>query len=53
MTWRAINRYAIRLGPWTITKAYVKGEARYLLWQGETIVSGPYGTAEEAKGRAR
>lgn len=53
MTWRAISKYAIRNGPWTITKAYVRGEAKYMLWRDKEIVGGPYGTAEEAKRRAR
>lgn len=53
MTWQKASPYAIRNGPWTITKAYVKGEARYLLWRDKGIVGGPYKTAEEAKERAR
>ncbi|WP_198045310.1 hypothetical protein [Cupriavidus taiwanensis] len=53
MTWKPITRYAIRCGPWTITKGYVMGDAKYMLWKGETIVGGPYKTAEEAKERAK
>lgn len=53
MTWRPHGRYAIRYGPWTITKALVRGAATYLLWKGEQIIGGPYSTAEEAKERAR
>jgi hypothetical protein len=53
MTWRPHGRYAIRYGPWTITKGYVMGEAKYLLWRGEQIIGGPYSTAEEAKERAK
>lgn len=52
MTWRPITKYAIRAGPWTITKAYVMGEARYMLWQGDRLISGPHRTADEAKERA-
>ena len=52
-TWERIGRYAIRSSPWTITKAYVKGEATYLLWRNEQIIGGTYSTAEEAKERAR
>lgn len=53
MTWTPHGKYAIRAGPWTITKAYVKGRARYLLWHGDKVHSGPYDTADEAKGKAR
>ncbi|SOY65620.1 hypothetical protein CBM2586_B10215 [Cupriavidus phytorum] len=53
MTWAPHGKYAIRSGPWTITKGYVKGEARYLLWRDKEIVGGPYDTADEAKGKAR
>lgn len=53
MTWQKASAYAIRHGPWTITKAYVMGEAVYMLWRNEQIIGGPYSTAEEAKERVR
>ena len=53
MTWERVGKYALQSGRWTISKGYVHGEAKYLLWQGNEIVGGPYGTAEEAKERAR
>lgn len=51
--WARAGEYAIRAGPWTITKGYVMGVATYLLWRDKEIVGGPYKTAEEAKGEAR
>lgn len=51
--WDRISEYAIRSGPWRISKAYVMGKARYLLWHGDKVHSGPYDTADEAKGKAR
>ncbi|SPA24555.1 hypothetical protein CBM2637_A150008 [Cupriavidus taiwanensis] len=51
--WKRATKYAIQCGPWTITKGYVHGEARYLLWKDKEIVSGPHKTADEAKGKAR
>ncbi len=50
MTWKRDGEYAIRAGPWIVSKAYVMGKARYLPWHGDKVHSGPYDTAEEAKG---
>ena len=35
MKWKKLSDYAIQSGPYTISKALVKGAARFTLWIGE------------------
>ncbi len=48
--WQKVNQYCLRheSGSWTISKSFVFDVPRYLLWQGEEIMDGPFASAEGA-----
>ena len=53
MDWRRVDDYHMRSGfgkgQFYISKGYVAGAARYLLWRSPLVLHGSYDSAEDAK----
>lgn len=51
MIWEPDGEFRLRCGEWSISRAKVGDDSRYLLWRGDGLVDG-FDTAELAKKEA-